>query len=159
VNDPPSFTAANPVVTVAESSGQYRAPLMLNLSSGPQENDWMVACINCSSSTPGLFSAAPEFLEAGVLTFTPTQYASGSSDCTVSLFETRVFSGTERLSTNSSLRIVVTEGESMACAAGQCSGCIVPAGSSTHTLNVACTATALAEQHAVLQHSSAAGTV
>jgi hypothetical protein len=108
VNDPPSFAVTNATVTVAENSGRYNATWATNITAGPAETETVAFTITCVSTPAGLFSVAPAVTASGVLSFKLAASASGSSDCAVTLAET---SGANRLSANSTLRIVVTEGK------------------------------------------------
>jgi hypothetical protein len=86
VNDLPSFSAGDDTITVQGDSGAYNDTWASNISAGPGEQGQEVALsIPCRASQ--LFSAGPAISAAGVLSFTPAETKSGSTNCTVTLAE------------------------------------------------------------------------
>jgi hypothetical protein len=111
VNDPPSFKAASPNVTVEGDTGAYYQPSATHISSGPGESAQNVSfSVACDAAAATLFADQPaiSIIEGtGVLSFAPASFASGSSSCNVTLTD-----GGD-LSFTAPLVIVVTAGERM----------------------------------------------
>jgi hypothetical protein len=110
VNDPPTFKAASPNVTVEGDSGAYYQPWATHISGGPGEATQNVSfSVACDAAAAALFADQPAISiteGAGVLSFTPASYASGSSSCNVALTDDG------DLSFTAPLMIVVTAGDS-----------------------------------------------
>jgi hypothetical protein len=109
VNDPPSFTPGERVVTVPADSDTYNKSWASNISPGPGEDQPVLMSINCSGDVTRLFSDGPSITADGVLSFTPKKFASGAMECTVTLKD-----GEEGSSVTEPLTIVVTDGELLA---------------------------------------------
>jgi hypothetical protein len=106
VNYAPSFEAGAARITVAEGSPAYSAAWATNISAGPGDDEDVSLAIECDAAAGSLFAAGPAISAAGVLSFTPARFKSGSSRCSVTLAE----AGAGGLSANASLVIEVTAG-------------------------------------------------
>ena len=88
-NQPPTATATQEFVVVAEESGPYTlASFLTNLAAGPAvevAKGQSIATIVCTPTDTSLFSVSPVINNQGVLEFTPAVDAAGSTfvDCLV----------------------------------------------------------------------------
>ncbi|MEM9291943.1 MAG: tandem-95 repeat protein [Acidobacteriota bacterium] len=87
VNDAPSFTLSAGAVALDEDAGaQAIAGWALTISPGPADEAGQTVGFNVTGNTvPGLFSAGPAISSTGVLSFTPSGTAVGTSMITVTL--------------------------------------------------------------------------
>eukprot|EP00883_Tetradesmus_obliquus_P015360 jgi/Sobl393_1/8488/SZX65249.1 len=90
VNDPPSFKAGDANITVPADSEPYNKTWATEISPGPkEEGEPVFMSIDCSDAER-MFSDGPSITNDGVLSFTPKQYQSGTSQCSVSIRDGRV---------------------------------------------------------------------
>ncbi len=84
VNDAPSVTFAQSVVTVLEDAGAQTVAGFATFSPGPaNESSQTLAGYTVTANNAALFSSAPAINHAGVLTFTAAPDANGSATVTV----------------------------------------------------------------------------
>jgi hypothetical protein len=108
VNDPPTFIAGPPTVTVAEDFGLYSEEWATDISSGLDEDDTLTFTVSCTSDSAALFAVNPAVSSQGMLSFTPADNMHGSASCTVQLSDVDPAGGA---SDTAPLTIVVTPGE------------------------------------------------
>jgi hypothetical protein len=85
VNDAPSFTAANPPTVLEDAGAQTIAGWATSFSAGPvnESTQAVLAYLVSGVSNPTLFSAPPTVDNAGVLRYTASPDANGTSTFTV----------------------------------------------------------------------------
>jgi hypothetical protein len=95
VNDPPLFTAGPSNVSVPENTGVSSSTWATSISAGPGEESQSVTfALVCTNAA--LFSTQPQLSPTGVLTFTSTPGAFGSSICNATLTDSEGASAPSR---------------------------------------------------------------
>jgi hypothetical protein len=83
VNDPPSFTAGADQTVLEDAGAQTVAGWATAISPGPTNESSQTVTFAVGTTNPGLFSAQPEVLPNGTLTYRPAANANGAVTVTV----------------------------------------------------------------------------
>ncbi len=85
INDPPSFTLATNVVTVAEDTAVTFTNFVASVSKGPTNESSQTLLYTLSTANRSFFAKSPAISASGTLSFTPAPNISGTNEVTVSL--------------------------------------------------------------------------